>query len=182
MESNEEKLFLDKASYQKLIEEVEKLKEKLSENAKEKGEAYSGAVGDGWHDNFAFEEANRQERMIFGQLRECYEKLQRVVIVEKAEDENLIDIGDIVNINIIFDLDDIDKIQFRLVGSVGTGANGNHELQEVSINSPLGKAVYHKSVGEKTSYSVENRTYNIEIISKTDEKGFTKEHKINKTR
>lgn len=169
MKNNNEKLFLDSAGYNNLLQEIEILKQKLAQNGKEKGEAYSGAVGDGWHDNFAFDEANMQERIILNQLRECYEKLQRVEIVEKHDDESLVDINDIVKVNMIFSVDDVEEFQFKLVGSIGTHLDFNSDLQCVSINSPLGKAVYHKHIGEKSSYQVEKRNFNIEIISKTSE-------------
>lgn len=47
MKNNEEKLYLDNDGYQRLLEEIDLLKAKLAKNGKEKGEAYSGAVGDG---------------------------------------------------------------------------------------------------------------------------------------
>lgn len=174
MANNNEKLFLDQDGYEDLLQEIDLLKKKLADNGKVKGEAYSGAVGDGWHDNFAFDEANMQERMILGQLKECYEKLQRVEIVERHENENLIDVNDIVKINMIFDVDDVEEFNFKLVGSIGTHLKDDLELQCVSINSPLGKALYHKHVGEKSSYQVEKRNFNIEIISKISEQEYVK--------
>lgn len=170
MKDNEEKLYLDNDGYQRLLEEIDLLKVKLAKNGKEKGEAYSGAVGDGWHDNFAFDEANMQERMILGQLKECYQKLERAVIVERHNDETLVDVNDIVTVDMIFGHDDSKKIKFKLVGSAGIHTSDNSVIQEVSINSPLGKSVYHKKVGESASYKVENRVFNIEILSKVSGK------------
>ena len=114
MKNNEEKLYLDNDGYQRLLEEIDLLKAKLAKNGKEKGEAYSGAVGDGWHDNFAFDEANMQERMILGQLKECYQKLERAVIVERHDDETLVDVNDIVTVNMIFGPDDSEELEFKL--------------------------------------------------------------------
>lgn len=170
MKNNEEKLYLDNDGYQRLLEEIDLLKAKLAKNGKEKGEAYSGAVGDGWHDNFAFDEANMQERMILGQLRECYLKLERAEIVEKHDDDTLVDVNDIVTVDMIFGPDDSEELEFKLVGSVGAHTSDKSGIQEVSINSPLGKSVYHKKVGENASYKVESRVFNVEIISKISEK------------
>ena len=168
----DKKIYLDKEGYQKLLDKVDMLKQKLAQNGLERGEAYSGAVGDGWHDNFAFDEANRQENMILGQLRECYEKLNQVVIIEKTSDDSLIDLGDIVTVDMIYSLDDCEEFQFKLVGTVGMCENSDIELQEVSINSPLGSAVYHKKNGETVSYKVDNRTFNVVIKSKIHEEQY----------
>lgn len=149
---------------------------------KKKGEAYSGAVGDGWHDNFAFDEANMHERMILGQLKECYQKLERAVIVERHDDETLVDANDIVTVDMIFGPDDSEELEFKLVGSVGSHTSDNNGIQEVSINSPLGKSVYHKKVGESASYKVESRIFNIEILSKVSEKDLESGIQRKKTR
>lgn len=45
-----------------------------------------------------------QERMILGQLRECYLKLERAEIVEKHDDDTLVDVNDIVTVDMILDL------------------------------------------------------------------------------
>lgn len=180
--NNNEKLFLDKISYEALLEEIELLKKELAKNGKEKANAYSGSAGDGWHDNFAFDEANRQERMILGQLKECYQKLEKVEIVEKTDNPILIDINDIVSVNMIFSSEDNENIEFKLVGSVKSHTAANDDIYEVSINSPLGKSVYHKKVGDKASYKVENKIVNIEIISKISEKELVNGIQRKKTR
>ena len=167
MKSDGKKIYLDSDGYQQILKEIKDLNDRLAANGKEKGEAYSGAVGDGWHDNFAFDQANMEERMIVGQLRERYAMLENAVIVEKQQNENLIDINDVVVVNMIFGPDDYEEFKFKLVGAL-TG--NNSELQEISINSPLGKSVYRKEIGEKVSYKVENRDFNVEILSKNPEK------------
>ena len=42
-------------------------------------------------------------------------------------------------------------------------------LIQISINSPLGVAIYHKKVGEKSSYKVQDNIFNVEIKSKQSE-------------
>ena len=70
----------------------------------------------------------------------------------------------------IFSPEDNETIEFKLVGAVKSHISDNDDIYEISINSPLGKSVYHKKVGDKVSYKVENEIFNIEIISKTSEK------------
>ena len=40
------------------------LRDYLTSNARSKSDAYVGAVGDGWYDNFAFEDAKMEELKI----------------------------------------------------------------------------------------------------------------------
>ena len=165
-----EEILVDENGYKQFFEELKRLEDLSRSNSALGSEVYKDAVGDGWHDNFAFDEANMQERMILGQLRECYLKLERAEIVEKHDDDTLVDVNDIVTVDMIFGPDDSEELEFKLVGSVGAHTSDKSGIQEVSINSPLGKSVYHKKVGEKASYKVESRVFNVEIISKISEK------------
>lgn len=44
------------------------------------------------------------------------------------------------------------------------------DIEEVSINSPLGNALYHKKIGDIATYKVENRTITIELKEKIEVK------------
>ena len=168
MQEKEKKIYVDQAGYEQLLKNIEVLKEKIRQNNLEKGEAYSGAVGDGWHDNFAFDEANRQERMLLGQLQEYYDQLSKIVIIEQSQDDiSKIDIGDIVSVNIILSSREAEPMQFKLVATLG--ATLDQEIPEVTINSPMGKAVYGKTVGAETSYKVGERNFKVQIIGKDKE-------------
>lgn len=59
-----EKIYMDNQSYQKFLAEIASLEKLLIDNNRQKGEAYSGSSGDGWHDNFAFGETMRESRTI----------------------------------------------------------------------------------------------------------------------
>ncbi len=166
-----EKIYIDSEGYKSLLAEIEELNRKLALNGVEKGEAYSGSAGDGWHDNFAFDEANMQERIILGQLRDLYDKKNRVVIIDKQEEEDIIDFNDIVTVNMIFGPDDSEEVQFKLVGYLGSNGD-NLDIDKVSINSPLGKAVYHKRVGDRTNYKVGNNNFTVDILSRVLEEDY----------
>ena len=169
-----ETMYLDQAGYQKIVEQIAELKLKLAEVMLQRGAVFKAGLGDAWHDNVEFDEVKMKERRIRAQLKEYEETLKKVVIVEEHNDANSIDVGDIVTINMIFGPDDIDELQFRLVGYVSEFNNDNSNLTLVSINSPLGNAVYHRQIGEKNSYEVDGRTFNIEIVSKTNDNNYTR--------
>ena len=42
------------------------------------------------------------------------------------------------------------------------------EIQEISINSPMGNSIYKKKVGDRCSYSVNDRQFTVLIKEKLD--------------
>jgi len=87
------------------------------------------------------------------------------VIVEKQYDENVVNIGDIVEIIDVTanaQREGIGEYKFKLVAGNG---NFDTEIPEISINSPVGKAVYNKNVGDTVSYKVENFKFDVQILS-----------------
>lgn len=155
----EEKIYLDKEGYEKFLKDIEDVRKQLTNNGKNKSEAYESAVGDGWHDNFAFEDAKREEFRLMGTLRDMLEKLNRIVIIDKAEkiEDDTIDIGNIVTIEMCFNDEEPEEMEFKLVASEST--NKDTKITEISINSPLGQAVYQNKVGHSGAYKVgDNKT------------------------
>ena len=101
--------------------------------------------------------------MLRESINRCYDELRRIVLVERQNDEEIIDINDVLVIDICPSGEESDEMTFKLVG-----ANGNFmaPLKEISVNSPLGTAVYKKPVGTQCSYSVQGNIINVLIKSK----------------
>ena len=160
MEDN--KIYLDKEGYERYLKELDELKAQYTLNSKEKSEAYQVAVGDGWHDNFGFEQAKRDEDRILGELRRKTADLKRIVIVEHGTDENIVEVNDYVVLEVEYDENDKEVQTYRILGS----DNGDlfADIAEVSLNSPIGKAVYHKPVGFKGQFEVRGSVTKLEIL------------------
>lgn len=95
------KLLVDKEGYVQYFEELEKLKDLRLSIAVKGGKACKEAVGDGWHDNFAYEEAMREERNIASKIEQMLKEQKNLNIVEqKAKEEDKVNIGDIVELSI----------------------------------------------------------------------------------
>ena len=164
----EEPIYLDQDGYNEFLKEIEKIKEDLRKNDMGRKEAFDAGAGDGW-DSPEFEEIERNNTRLVGELQRRYSELQRIVIMEKHKDSDTIDIGDIILANMIFSPDDTEEITFKLVATSGSFGG---KMQEVSINSPLGAAVYKKQIGDTCSYSVNNRNFSVYLKQKLD---FTKD-------
>lgn len=157
-----EKIKMDQKGYQDYLEEISKVEAELNNVRMYKG---TDAIyqGDNWHDNPTLYQTESQERSIMYRLKEMREKLVNIEIVEKTNNDELVDIGDTVVIDMIFALDDQEEQTFTLIGG---NPDFSLEIPQISINSPLGGAIYHKKIGDQASYMVEKRTINVLIKQK----------------
>ena len=160
------KIYLSKEGYEQYLKEIEELKKSLLENGKHKSYAYENS-GDGFHDNFEFEQSELKERGILYQLREKVAGLDNIVVIEKQKNDEVIGVDDIVSLTIDFGDGDKETSIYKLVGS--NSLNHDDEIQNISINSPLGQAIYLKHVGEETSYVVNRNFYIVRINEKINE-------------
>lgn len=158
---NQEKLYLDQKGYQDYLDEIEKWKEQLNHNSTKRAKSYQDAVGDGWHDNFDFEVSIREEYKILGMLDKLQKELEKIVIIKPITNEEQIGINQYVTVRLLF-MDEAEELGFKLVASF------NPKEDEISINSPMGRAIYEKKVGDKVSYQVLDKVYFVTILSKSD--------------
>lgn len=169
MKRKNEKIYLDRKGYEQYLQEIQDIRNQLNNNGKLKAESYESAVGDGWHDNFEFENAKREELRIMGLLKEKIEGLSRIVIIDEHMNKELIDINDYVTVDMIFDdEEETEQLSFQLVAS--SAPKFNSETQEIALSSPLGKAVYQKKIGDQTSYEVAGSITTITIINISKER------------
>ena len=158
-------ILVDNEGYEQFLLELDKTRGQLTDNASKGGEAYKDAVGDGWHDNFAYESAMADERKINDKLKKLQGDKKKIKIIDKLPyDDNKVNINDIVNVKMIYDIDDMEEETFKLTGKYIPDSNG--KIQEISLNSPLGKALYMKDINSIVSYKVGDKEIKVEIISK----------------
>ena len=129
-------------------------------------ESYADAVGDGWHDNFAFEDTMRESRKIASKINKMLEDEKYLKIVDKkSTSDDIIDIGDILKIKVIYDIDDIEEYTIKLTGKYMI--DNNAKIKEVSLNSPIGRSIYLKNINDNdTYYYVNDKKISIKIINK----------------
>ena len=156
-----DKIYLDEHGYNEYLEEINELKEKLKENNSNITEYQSSdAYGDGWHDNFAYEQARKYEDSLFHQLNQKMDNLKNIVIVDDEVDENQIGLNCMVEV--LFDNED-EVETFLLTGSYKSNIDG--AIQTITLNSPLGNSIYKKRIGDTFSYKVNDKQINGKIIN-----------------
>ena len=173
------KIYLTDEGLNEYRKEIKILNDKLAEIQKMKSEACSGAVGDGWHDNFAYEDAKRQEDAIVTQIKDLGDKSKYIeIITNDIKDQNIINLNDIKDQNII-NLNDILKVEFtyedgtkdeEIIKLTGNWKSREYdEFQEVTLNSPIGKNIYGKDIKDIIEYSVNEKKIIVKVIEKINE-------------
>ncbi len=154
------KIYLDEDGYQNYLKELEQLKEKINLNSKDISEFQSDdAYGDGWHDNFAYEQAIQKENALFYEYHKKLKGLDQIEIIKTKKSSNLVEIGSIVELH--FD-GELETEIYKITGN--TVSNFRLDQMEITLNSPLGKSVFHKKINDSFSYQVDNKKISGKII------------------
>lgn len=166
-----EEILVDENGYHQYLDEIEKLKQLSLKNLTAGSEAYKDAIGDGWHDNFAFEQAIIEDGNIAMKINNMLSRKPfiKVITIENLKKE-LINIGDILILEIKYAEDDIETLKIKLTGNYYPNTNIENDTQEITLNSPLGKAIYKKNINDKNiKYVVQNKEIKIKVIKKIND-------------
>ena len=140
---------------------IDKKRKELKELGKYKGLAYENE-GDGFHDNFAFEQAEIKERGLLREIADLQSKLDEAEIIDIKEEANNADgkvaIGSKVTVKLKFD--GVEEEETYTI----TGGYGNMLKNIDSIESPLGKCLMDKTVGFEGSYTVNGNVTEVKIV------------------
>lgn len=159
-------VLVDTDGFNQYYEELNRLKDISLSIASIGSESYADAVGDGWHDNFAFEDTMRESRKIASRINKMLEDEKYLKIVDKkSTSDDIIDIGDILKIKVIYDIDDIEEYTIKLTGKYMI--DNNAKIKEISLNSPIGRSIYLKNINDDDiGYYVNDKKISIKIINK----------------
>ena len=159
-------VLVDTEGFNQYYEELNRLKDLSLSIASIGSESYADAVGDGWHDNFAFEDTMRESRKIASRINKMLEDEKYLKIVDrKRTSDDIIDIGDILKIKVIYDIDDIEEYTIKLTGKYMI--DNNAKIKEISLNSPIGRSIYLKSINDNDiCYYVNDKNIGIKIIKR----------------
>ena len=159
-------VLVDTDGFNQYYEELNRLKDLSLSIASIGSESYADAVGDGWHDNFAFEDTMRESRKIASRINKMLEDEKYLKIVDKkSTSDDIIDVGDILKIKVIYDIDDIEEYTIKLTGKYMI--DNNAKIKEISLNSPIGRSIYLKNINDDDiGYYVNDKKISIKIINK----------------
>lgn len=158
-------ILVSKDGYEQFFLELEKLKDSITSNALVSTEACNDAVGDGWHDNFAYDEAMRQERFIVSKINNMINDITFLKVIDDEYESEKVNVGDVIEVLIKYAEDDEEKEALKLTGNYSL-CNDDTSIREVSLNSPIGKALYKQNIGATLSYNVGNNKIEVSILRK----------------
>lgn len=153
-----EEILLTKEGYDQFTNILGLLEKNSKKNGINTTEACVNAVGDGWHDNFAFEALIEDERKLNYQINKMNQDKTKIKIIKDNYKENHININDLITLKFIY-TDDYEIEKLLLTGKYLPNDN------EITLNSPLGKAIYKKKIGDIVEYKVSDNIIKVEIIN-----------------
>ena len=158
-------ILVDRDGYEQFMKVFEKLKSSMNNIATSGSEAYRDAVGDGWHDNFAYEELMRDEKKVDAQIKKMIDDKKHLKIIDNTlKKDELINIGDVLKIEVIYDDTDVEIFEIKLTGKYLPDLESN--IQEISLNSQMGKALFKKNIYKDISYKIHGNLAIIKVLEK----------------
>jgi transcription elongation factor GreA len=148
--------FLTKEGYQKLQEELEYLRTaKRQEVANRLHEAMEGGE---LIENAEYEAAKNEQAFVEGRIQE----LEMLLATAKIIDENGRKKSDSVQIGskVTIKEGNFEPETFTIVGA----AEANPRVGKISNESPIGKAILNRKVGETVKVETPGGTYNVKIL------------------
>lgn len=134
-------LYFTESGYQKLLKEKKRLEAALAEAKKSAGLSASAEPGNVWHDNFGFEQAERDIHKFTSMLEEIMKQLASAKIIKpKDTSKDKAGIGSKVQVEMSGE-----KRTYSIVGW-GEAEPGKNKI---SYTSPLGKALTGAKTGDR---------------------------------
>ena len=155
----EKAIYLTREGYAQYLESIKQAEQRLNMIRHLKGEQASDS-SEKWCDNSSFD-VRLQEAMAITTLKELLKGKDNIVIIEEEHVfSNVVDVNSIVLIEFPADeYGDAERVELKLVAT--PVKDSEHEL---SINSPLGQAIYKKELHDEVTYEVNHHALKAKII------------------
>lgn len=148
-------VILTESGKKKLEEELEYLKTIKRVEIKEALKV-ARAQGD-LSENADYSAAKDDQSMNETRIQEIEELLKTSTVVEASENENIFDLNKTAEVK-FYDIDDVEEV--TLVSSVEADVKN----MKISIDSPLGKALYKLELNKKAVVESPDGSYEVEVL------------------
>ena len=149
-------ILLTQEGYDKLEEEVEFLK---TVRRKEVAERIKVAISFGdLSENAEYDEAKNEQAQVEERIMKLENMIRKAVIIDESQiDVNVVTIGSIVKVN---DVEFDEEVEYTIVGS----AEADPYDGKISNESPVGKALLGRTVGDEVDVQVPDGVAKFEIL------------------
>ncbi|MFZ3105936.1 MAG: transcription elongation factor GreA [Candidatus Hydromicrobium sp.] len=147
---------LTKEGYEELLKEMEDL---INNKRKEIAERLRDAKNSGGDltENSEYEYAKNDQAFIEGRIEQINEILSNYIIIEKKENKGLVELGVTV---VVRDVDKKRDKEFKIVSSI----ESDPEKNKISDESPMGRALLNKKIGDEVLVKTPENTKRLKII------------------
>lgn len=143
--------------YKKLVARKLELFSKLKETQGKKGEAAENG-GDGWHDNFSFEQLCHQEMMDNQRIADISKHISRVELVEDPINDEFLQIGHVASL----EFDDGEEREYEIAGF------GESDLgatpQKIEYLAPIVRNFVGKEVNTTAKVDIGGKVREITLV------------------
>lgn len=151
-------IYLTKDGYSQYLEKIEQVKKELFALGHSKAETVPAFLSEYGGFDADFNSVVMQEQIVTNRLSELMNGLRNIIIVEDKTIEDSVNINSLVTIKTTVD-GESEIERFKLVAAMTVSLN-----EEVSLNCPLGKAIYQKRIGDEVSYEVRGTKITVQIL------------------
>ncbi len=154
---NQEAIVLTKEGYAKLETELDGLK---TVKRKEVAEKIKEARGFGdLSENAEYDEARKEQAEVEARITKIEHILRNAEVVDESEiDMEHVSVGSVVK---VFDQEFEEEMEYHLVGAT----EADPFEGKISMESPIGKALIGKEVGEKVLIEVPDGMINLKVLA-----------------
>lgn len=153
----EEIIYLDKEGYENYLISIENLVNNLTMVEKEMNLAKENNDVSKYRDLLELKE-NMKAR-----ITKLKNDLTKIKIIEKNDNEEILDIGDVVKIRSYYSKDEVEEEICELVAG---RSDCTTEIEKLSINSPKGEKLYGAKVGSTKYYQIGRDNIRVDILEK----------------
>ena len=154
--------YLDVVGYKDYLQRISALEEELKSFLATRSTEAKDILLDEHYSSATSCDLVRREKLILDNLQDLRKKRDRIKIIEKHGEDTRVDIGDRLLLEIMFPSHDVEEMETELTATIGT----SHSKDKVSINSPLGRALYKQVIGGIYTYQVGERKMAVHIKQK----------------
>lgn len=154
--------YLDVVGYKDYLQRISALEEELKSFLATRSTEAKDILLDEHYSSATSCDLVRREKLILDNLQDLRKKRDRIKIIEKHGEDTRVDIGDRLLLEIMFPSHDVEEMETELTATIGT----LHNEDKISINSPLGRALYNQVIGGIYTYQVGERKMAVHIKQK----------------
>lgn len=169
---NNEKIYLTQEGYENFLQKIKDKKQEVNDLARQNGDAIRNNPGNGWHDNYEAEHATREIFKAQKELQKLNADIRRIEIIKNNEkcgkkiNFDIVEVNDCVKLSMTYLNGETEEDWYRLIGDSAPDLSA--DIKAITLNSPIGKVIYHQAIGEKLSFTSPGGKVYLEIKEKYD--------------